>query len=118
MARAYLHICIDTEVVPPVVNQVRIMSDANPTTQFSREMWICLLHMDGSDYQAAESNIIALLRRMPLIYGWMNPFFEGRLFPDMPPPESQRTHTDEPESQRVPGKPALERLGDLTFGDD
>ena len=117
---AYLHICIDTEAFPPVVSQVRIMSDGNPTTNFSREMWVTAFPMEGSDYENAQERIIQVLRQAPVMFGWMNPFFDYQLFPDIPPPEypQYRAPTPEPQSERPPGLPALQRLENITFGDE
>jgi len=126
---AYLHICIDTEAVPPVVSQVRIMSDGNPTTNFSREMWVTVVSMGGTDYEDAQERILQVLRQVPVIFGWMNPFFAYRLFPDMPPPEPSadlnaarnildRFLTGPPDPEPQLGLPALQRLDNLTFGEE
>lgn len=121
---AYLHICIDTQALPPVVNQVRIMSDGNPTTMLAQELWVTVLHMDGSDYEAAANNITSYLQSLPTVYGWMNPFFGGELFSDMPLPEppdpdpSENWYFPGPDPEPQPGLPALQRLDDLTFGEE
>jgi len=112
MPTAYLHICIDTRAVPPVVNQVRIMSDQNPAHNFSREIWVEVLHMVGPTYAEAEENVMRFLRQSQIMFGWMNPFFDYQLFPDMVP-SSPPEHSAPIE--RLPGLPALQRLEDFTL---
>jgi hypothetical protein len=90
------------------------------------------MNAEGSTYESAHNRLYRTLQRSPIMFGWMNPFFGGELFPDMPLPESpdltenwapvdighRGEAFEEPESQRAPGLPAFQRLGDFILGED